>query len=133
MINGPGSAWSATRGPLFAGPRCVALTFRCPENIAALAGGAATGSARSERHFPGVVAFRTLEFPCGVHPKRSPLDPQGLALDQGLRDFFACGVDDSAEGLPGDVHLLSGLLLVGSFKIGKPDSLKLVNRQNHFF
>jgi hypothetical protein len=46
------------------------------------------------------------------------LDCEGLSVDQGVSDFFVCGFENSAEGLPGNVHFLRGVLLIKSLQVG---------------
>jgi len=52
-------------------------------------------------------------------------------VDEGVRHFGVRGVQNPAEGLPGYVHPLGGLLLVQMLDIGQTNRLQLVDRQVH--
>jgi hypothetical protein len=44
-----------------------------------------------------------------------------------------CGFNNPAKGLAGNIHLFRCPLLVQTLKVGKPDGLKLINRENDLF
>jgi hypothetical protein len=78
-----------------------------------------------------MLAIITLEFSHSRHFKLTSFNLQCLALNQNLRHFLVCGVDNSAERLTRNLHLFRCLLLVQTLKVSKPDGLKFVNRQNN--
>jgi hypothetical protein len=66
-------------------------------------------------------------------PRRNhtAFDSQRLAVDQNIGNLPARGLDDSAEGLPRNVHPDSRLFLVQPLEVGQTDRFVLVEAQRN--
>jgi hypothetical protein len=56
-----------------------------------------------------------------------------LRIDEKIRNFPMSGKKDIAERLARNIHSLSGLLLINTLQIGKPDSFQFIEGQCHLF
>jgi hypothetical protein len=83
------------------------------------------------RQVPGVLAFIALEMPGVLHRYIPPFYSEILAVHQSLRHLLARRLDDPAESLSGDSHLLGRLLLIHALKVSEPDRLQLVHREQN--
>ena len=81
----------------------------------------------------GRIALPAFDFHGIFDFRLSAFDFEGFAVSQHIRDFFMGRIDDSAEGLPGNVHFERRLLLVQLLEIGQLDRLIFVQRQNDLF
>lgn len=68
-------------------------------------------------------------FGSGVELEGATFDCKGLCVDQSIGNFFVCGFENPSERLAGDFHLLCGLLVIESLKVGQSDGFKLIDRQ----
>lgn len=129
QTTGPMSSWGLLRFRASAsqpGSTHPSFFFGTRE-IAAPADRACRRSAGSGGHTPLVLALKASKSPLrGHHLHVTPFDAQNQPFNQHSGHLASSPLDDSAEGLAGNVHPCRCLLVVESFKVGQADGLKLI-------
>jgi hypothetical protein len=77
-----------------------------------------------------MLTLITLERLAIQHLHFTPFNPECKAFDQRLSRLAPGALDDSPERLTRYVHTRRGILLIEPFKIGQPNRLELIHRQD---
>jgi hypothetical protein len=96
-------------------------------NILALALRTAGGPSGSKGDLPYMLAITALKLSLVDHFNFSTFNLERLGVRQGFGNLSVCRFHNAAEGLAGDAHTLSGVLLVEALQVRQTDGLKLVH------
>jgi hypothetical protein len=102
-------------------------------NAVAVAGWALLRSSGAEWYLPFVLTGIAFEGTLSGHGYGSSFYFQSFSPSKKFRHFVARGLDDAAKRLPRNSHSLGGGIVVQSFPVSQPDSLKFIKGDDHLF
>jgi hypothetical protein len=100
-------------------------------NVAALALGTRSWPACPKRNLPPVLAITAFKFSLVNHFNLSTFNLERLGVCQGVGNLPVRRFHNTAEGLPGDAHVLGSVLLVEPLEVSKTDGFVLVHRHGY--
>lgn len=112
--------------------RALPRRIDCAMHIGTLTRRTLGRSGGAERDVPFVATSGASKMPRFRHGDRSSFNTNRPAVDQSPSNLLPCRLDDSAECLSRNTHLLRRLFLIQPQVVGQPQRLELVYGEHHF-